>query len=313
LASRARAVASRLAEGLLTAVAISFLSSILLLLSRGDVAVAAVQERGAPVTVEAVASERARLGLDLPFLERYLNFLERAVHGDFGVSVRTGHAVWGDIAERLGPTLVLAAAGSAVAVVVALAVGLGEALSPVGAVRGVSRALTLVLVSVPGFALAFLLVSVVSLRWGWLPTQGTGSVRTLVLPALVLGLPAGAALGRVLSTRLREVLGEPYLVTARAQGFSHRTAVVRWALPNAGVTTLVVGGNILAALASGTLVVEELFGWPGIGSYLVDSLRYRDGFALQASILVLSVLIIGVRMASLLMATLLDPRAGSNL
>lgn len=300
-------------EGLLTAIAISLISSLMLLMARGDVAVASVQERGAPVTLEAVASERARLGLDLPFLQRYLNFLARAVQGDFGVSVRTGRSVASDIGERLGPTLTLAAAGAAVAVVLALAIGLGEVLVPHRLATAASRALTLVLVSVPGFALAFLLVSVVSLRLGWLPTQGAGSVRTLVLPALVLGLPAGAALGRVLSTRLREVMAEPYLVTARAQGFGQVAALVRFALPNAGVTSLVVAGNILAALASGTLVVEELFGWPGLGSYLIDSLRYRDGFALQASILVLSVLMIAIRMATLLMATLLDPRSGSNL
>jgi peptide/nickel transport system permease protein len=262
-----------------------------------------------PVTPERVSAERARLGLDRPLPERYVRGLVAAAHGDLGVSVRSGRPVGEEVAVRLGPTLRLAAAGGVVAVVVGLAIGLGEA-----ALRGRSagpalRAASLVLVCVPPFALAFALVAVFSLGLGWLPTQGTRGARALVLPALVLGLPAGAAIGRVLFTRLREVLAEPYLVTAAAQGEPAAARLLLWALPNAAVTTLVAGGNVLAGVASGTLVVERLFGWPGLGAYLIDALQYRDWYPLQASVLVLAMLIVAVRGLTLMVAAVLDPRA----
>src|SRR5690606_33830800 len=178
-------------------------------------------------------------------IPRYVHTVGQAVHGDFGTSVRTGFPVAQEVAQRLVPTLVLAAAGCLVAVVVGMALGLTEAATRSRLVRWTLRGLSLVLVSVPGFALAFLLVAQFSLTLDWFPTQGmTGGWQSLVLPALVLGLPAGAAIGRVLSSRLHEIAAEPYLVTARAHGHSRTACLLRWALPNATVTLLVVGGNV---------------------------------------------------------------------
>ncbi|MDQ7908060.1 ABC transporter permease [Phytohabitans sp. ZYX-F-186] len=306
-------VAGRVAEMAALVLVISLVSFGLLCLTRGDAATSVVREQGGPVTQERIAAERHRLGLDLPPHERYVDMLGRAVTGDLGVSVRTGRPVAGEVVERIGPTLRLALAGSLVAVLLGLAIGLVENAATGRVLPAVSRGLSLLLVSVPAFALAFALVDQFSVRLGWFPTQGmAGGLRALVLPALVLGLPAGAALGRVLSTRLREVMAEPYLVMARAQGFSRGACLLRTALPNAAVTSLVVAGNILAALGTGTLVVEEVFGWPGLGSYLISALRYRDWQPLQASVLLLSVVVIVSRGASLALAALVDPRARST-
>lgn len=304
-----RLALSRLAETLAVALAISALSFLLLALARGDVATASVRAQGVPVTPERVAAERVRLGLDRPLPQRFATSLTAATRGDLGVSVRTGRPVGEEVSARLGPTLRLAAAGGLVAVVVGPAIGLGEAALRGRALAPALRATSLVLVCVPPFALAFALVAVFSLGLGWLPTQGTRGAHGLVLPALVLGLPAGAAIGRVLFTRLREVLAEPYLVTAAAQGEPAAARLLLWALPNAAVTTLVAGGNVLAGVASGTLVVERLFGWPGLGAYLVDALQYRDWYPLQASVLVLALLIVAVRGLTLMLAAIVDPRA----
>lgn len=306
-----RAAAVRLVETILAAVLVSAASFVLLGMTEGDAAVAAVQARGGQVTPEAVAAERARLGLDLEPLARYGHTVVRALHGDFGVSVRSGLPVADELTARLRPTLVLAGAGSLVTIAVGLALGLADAFTRSRLLCAVLRAVSLVLVSVPGFALAFLFVAQFSLAFGWLPTQGMAGWRALVLPALVLGLPAGAALGRVLAARLRAVATEPYLVTARAHGHSRSACLLRWALPNAAVTALVVGGNVLAAVASGTVVVEDVFGWPGLGSYLIAALRYRDWYPLQASVLVFAVLIVLVRGLTLATAAGIDPRARS--
>ncbi|MET7398887.1 ABC transporter permease [Dactylosporangium sp. NPDC005572] len=307
------AVAGRVAEMAALVLVLSLVSFALLSLARGDAATSVVRQQGGPVTQERIAAERHRLGLDLPPHERYVDMLGRAVTGDLGVSVRTGRPVAGEVAERLAPTVTLAVAGSLVALLVGLIVGLAENASTGRLLPSVSRGLSLVLVSVPAFALAFALVAQFSVRLGWFPTQGmAGGLRALILPALVLGLPAGAALGRVLSSRLREEMAEPYLVMARAQGFSRVACLLRWALPNAAVTSLVVAGNVLAALGTSTLVVEEVFGWPGLGSYLIDALSFRDWQPLQASVLLLCVVVIVARGASLALAALVDPRARST-
>ncbi|MEV8515172.1 ABC transporter permease [Dactylosporangium sp. NPDC051484] len=307
------AAAARLAEMAALVLAISLVSFGLLLLARGDAASSVVREQGGAVSHARIEAERHRLGLDLPAPQRYADMLTRAVRGDLGVSIRSGRPVSGEIAARIGPTVTLALAGSVVAIVVGLFIGLAEAAARGWFVPALLRGGSLLLVSVPGFALAFGLVAQFSLRLGWFPTQGTDAgAWSLVLPALVLGLPAGAALGRVLSTRLREVLAEPYLVTARAQGHSRLTCLLRWALPNATVTSLVVAGNILAALGTGTLVVEEVFGWPGLGSYLIAALRYRDWYPLNAAVLLLCVVVIVVRGVSLSLATIVDERARST-
>ncbi|MFC0531832.1 ABC transporter permease [Phytohabitans kaempferiae] len=306
------AVAGRVVEMAALALVVSLVSFGLLALTRGDAAASVVREQGGAVTEERIAAERHRLGLDLPVHERYVLMLGRAVTGDLGSSIRTGRPVATEVAERIGPTLTLALAGSLVALLVGLLIGLAENAATGRVVPALSRGLSLLLVSVPAFALAFALVAQFSVRLGWFPTQGmSGGVRALLLPALVLGLPAGAALGRVLSSRLREVMAEPYLVMARAQGYSRTSCLLRAALPNAAVTSLVVAGNILAVLGTSTLVVEEVFGWPGLGSYLISALRYRDWQPLQASVLLLSVVVIVSRGATLALAALLDPRARS--
>ena len=292
-----------------TLLAVSAISFFLLAGAGGDAAVASVKAKGLSVTSQRVADERSALGLDRPLVERWVTGIGASLHGDFGVSAKTGKPIADELRERLPTTVVLGAAGSVVALLSGMGIGLGEALTRRRAARGLIRGVSLVVVSIPSFAFAFLLVSVLSLELGWLPTQGSGSLRELVLPALVLGLPAGAVLGRVLSTRLTEVLDEPYMTNARALGFSRRAALLRFALPNVGVTCLVVTGNVLAAVVSGTLVVEQVFGYPGLGAYLVRSLSFRDGPALSACVVVLAVGIVGVRALTLALAAALDPRA----
>lgn len=304
-----RAALGRLGETLAVVAVVSALSFLLLGFTRGDAATASVRAQGVPVTPERVAAERARLGLDRPPLQRYAATVARAVRGDLGISLRTGRPVAPEVAARLGPTLRLATAGGGVAIVVGVGLGLAETASRRRALGPGLRTASLVAVCIPPFALAFGLVAVLGLALGWLPTQGMHGARSLVMPALVLGLPAGAAIGRVLHTRLEEVLAEPYLVTAAAYGEPAAARLLRWAVPNAAVTTLVVGGNVLAGVASGTLVVERLFGWPGLGAYLIDALQYRDWYPLQASVLLLAVLIVGVRGLALMLAAIIDPRA----
>ena len=310
LAAAGRLAGRRLGEGVAVLLAISVLTFVLLTLTAGDAATALVQKRDGTVTPSAVAQVRAELGLDLPAPVRYLDGLGAMLRGDLGLSLRTGQPVSAELAARLPPTVTLAAAGATVAVVLGLAMGVAGALADRRAVTVPLRLLTLSLLSLPSFALAYLGVLVLALELGLLPTQGLDGVPSLVLPALVIGLPLAAATARVAEARLRDTLREPFVTTARARGLSPLRVVLTQALPNAAVPLLVVIGNQVGYAIAGTLVAETVFGWPGLGDYLVRALQFRDWYPLQAAVLLIAVAAVLARGLAGSLAALVDVRAG---
>lgn len=302
-------VARRIGEGTVVLTAVSLLTFLLLSLAAGDAATAIVLKRDGVVTADAVAAMRADLGLDLPGPVRYLDGLWAALQGDLGVSLRTGREVADEVAARIGPTAVLATAGASTAVVLGLALGVGGALTDRRLVTVPVRVLTLTVLSLPSFALAYLGVLIVALRLDLVPTQGLAGWSSLVLPALVIGLPLAATIARLTEARLRTTMTEPYVTTARARGLSHIRCVLTQALPNAAVPLLVVVGNVVGYAVAGTLVAETVFGWPGLGDYLVRALQFRDWYPLQAAVLLIAAAAVAVRGVAGSLAALLDPRA----
>jgi ABC-type dipeptide/oligopeptide/nickel transport system permease component len=310
LAAAGRLAGRRLGEGVAVLLAISVLTSVLLSLTAGDAATALALKRDGGVTEAGVARLRADLGLDLPAPVRYLHGLGAMLHGDLGLSLRTGQPVSAELAARIPPTVTLAATGALVAVLGGLALGVAGALTDRRAVTLPLRLLTLALLSLPSFALAHLGVLVFALGLGLLPTQGLDGVPSLVLPALVIGLPLAAATARVTEARLRDTLREPFVVTARARGLSPLRVVLTQALPNAAVPLLVVIGNQVGYAIAGTLVAETVFGWPGLGDYLVRALQFRDWYPLQAAVLLVAVAAVLARGLAGSLAALVDARAG---
>ena len=309
---RALTGAKRLLEGLLVLLAVSLLTFLFQAAAPGDVATAIVARRtGGTVPAAQVAEERARLGLDLPLPLRYWNYLAGVLHGDFGVSERTGQPVAHDLAGRIPATLQLAGVAGLLTVLLGVGAGVLTVLLRGRVARAALRGTALLAVSVPSFALAYLLVLVLALRLHWFPTQGAGSPGSMVLPALVLAAPFAAALRRLLAARLDEVLTEPYIATARARGVAWPVTVLCHALPNAGVTILVVSGTQLGNVLSSNVVVETIFSWPGIGDYFVQAVDFRDLYAIQATILVYAGIALSIRAVSMVLAALLDPRAST--
>lgn len=300
--------ARRLFEAICLLTVVSASTFVLLAFTSGDAATAIVQRRDGEVTAQAILLERSKLGLDQPLWSRYLLSVQRAAHGDLGESLEDGGSVAPEVAARIWPTTALAAAGAAVAVAGGLVLGVAGTLIRIRWAALFLRVAMLGALSVPSFALAYLGVLVFGLRVHWLPTQGMGGFRTLVLPALVLGLPLAAALSRVTEARLSTNMAAPYITTARARGLTERACVVRHALPNAVAPLLVVFGNYVGYAIAGTLVVETVFGWPGLGAYLVQALQFRDWYPLQASIVLVAAAAIGARGTAGSIAAMIDPR-----
>lgn len=289
---------------------VSLVSFSLTLFAPGDAATTVAAQRAGPgASVQQVERVRAELGLDDPLPTQYARWATGVVRGDLGVSSRTGRPISGEVAARLPATLFLAAGSAALATVAGLATGSAAALSGSGTGRFLLRLGALVGVSVPGFWLGYLSIDVFAERLRLLPTSGWSGPVSWVLPWAVLAVPAAGVLSRVVAVALRGAIAQPYVVAARARGSSPRAILLRDALPNAAGEVLSVAGTLAGGLLVGTLVVEVIFGWAGIGGYFVEAVGFRDIPAIQACVLLFAGGYVLVNRTVDLLHALVDPRA----
>jgi ABC-type dipeptide/oligopeptide/nickel transport system permease component len=271
----------------------------------GDPAQAMLGEGAAP---EDVAQLRERLGLDRPLLVQYGVFLQGLVRGDLGVSLRNDQPVLEQILERMPATAELAFASMAVAVLIALPLGIIAAVWRGTAVDHGAMTLSLVGISVPNFWLGPLLAIVFAVELGWLPVGGRGTLAHLVLPAATLGAALAAILARMTRASLLEELREPYVLAARAKGVSRTRAVLHHALRNSLIPIVTILGLQFGVVLTGAVITETIFAWPGIGRLLIQSISFRDYPTVQGCVLLIAVTYVGVNLITDLTYGFLDPR-----
>jgi ABC-type dipeptide/oligopeptide/nickel transport system permease component len=271
----------------------------------GDPAQAMLGEGAAP---EDVALLRERLGLDRPLLVQYGSFLQGVVRGDLGVSLRNDQPVLQQILERMPATAELALASMAVAVLIALPLGIIAAVWRGTAVDYSAMTLSLVGISVPNFWLGPLLAIVFAVELGWLPVGGRGTLAHLVLPAATLGAALAAILARMTRASLLEELREPYVLAARAKGVSRTRAVLHHALRNSLIPIVTILGLQFGVVLTGAVITETIFAWPGIGRLLIQSISFRDYPTVQGCVLLIAVTYVGVNLITDLTYFFLDPR-----
>jgi len=257
------------------------------------------------------ATLRRDLGLDLPLPLQYGIWLGHILRGDLGRSIFTNDSVLVLIAERVPLTLELAGLGMAVALVISLPSGILSAVRRNGIFDRVTRIVTTVGVAIPVFWSAILLILVFAVYLGWLPAGGGPSrygFRALILPSLALGLFNAALVTRMTRASLVDVLAEQFMTTARAKGLSPRLVYGRHAMHNALVPIVTVVGLEFGTLLGGAVLTEQVFGLPGLGSLLIDSIYRRDFPLIQGATLVVA---LGVMIVNLLVDVayvLIDPR-----
>ena len=271
----------------------------------GDPAQAMLGEGAAP---EDVAQLRARLGLDRPLLVQYGSFLQGLVRGDLGVSLRNDQPVTQQILERMPATAELAFASMAVAVLIALPLGIVGAVWRGTAIDFGAMTLSLVGISIPNFWLGPLLAIVFAVELGWLPVGGRGTPAHLVLPAATLGAALAAILARMTRASLLEELREPYVLAARAKGVSRTRAVLHHALRNSLIPIVTILGLQFGVVLTGAVITETIFAWPGIGRLLIQSISFRDYPLVQGCVLLIAVTYVGVNLITDLTYGFLDPR-----
>ncbi len=258
--------------------------------------------------LEQVVALRQKLGLDRPIPVQYVRFWSRALSGDLGESIRFHQPATELVLARLWPTAQLGLIAFLLSVVSSVTLGVVTALSRGTAFDRVMMASLSLLQASPSFFIGIVLILFVSVRLGWLPSSGSGSLRHLILPAVTVALITMASLARLVRSALLEVLRADYVRTARAKGLAEHAVVVRHALRNASLPVVTVLGLELAALLTGTVVVETVFAWPGIGRLAVEAVAVRDYPVVQAVVLVVTIVFVVINFAVDVSYILLDPR-----
>ena len=262
---------------------------------------------------EVVAARRHDLGLDQPLARQYVDYLQGVVTGDFGASIITNQPVSDIIGDRLPSTLRLVGLAFVFTVVVAYPLGLAMAiLTQHGRHRKGEVAfvgVTGLVQAIPDFVLATALVALFAVTFQILPVAGETGPSSYVLPVLALTLGSVAVLARVIRLEALRVLGEDYLRTARSKRLPARLIYLRHALPNMLTASLTISGLFLAGLVAGTVLVENVFAWPGLGSTVVRSVIARDYPIALALGLLLGAITLVVNLVVDLLLAIIDPRS----
>lgn len=243
---------------------------------------------GPDATQRDVELVRQDLGLDQPLWVQYGRFLGNAVQGEFGRSMKSKRPVSQEIGERFLPTLYLTIVAMVWATLAGLLIGVASATKRgrwqdhVGMIVAVSG------IAFPSFWLGLLMIDLFSVKLGWLPTSGYGTWQHYVMPSLTLGLGVAAVMARFTRSAFIEIAREDYVRTARAKGVPARLVVWKHTLRNALIPIITMVGLQFGFLLGGSIVVETVFSWPGLGRLLVDSVNYRDYTVIQAEILLFS-------------------------
>jgi len=275
-----------------------------------------VRLRGDPISVmapptfseEQVEQLRAAWGFDRPLVEQYLVFLSKAVTGDFGQSIQARRPAMELVFERLGNTILLTFTSALIGIIIAVPLGIISALNRNSIVDLLVTTLSALGTAMPSFWLGLQLILLFSVTLRLLPAFGALTPAALIMPSVTLGVGMAARMSRLTRSVMLEVLNEDYVRTARSKGLRNRTVVIRHALRNALIPLVTVMGLQLGWLLGGSVVVESVFSWPGLGRLMVESINVRDITVVQAGLLWFALCFALINLAVDVAYTFLDPR-----
>jgi len=237
---------------------------------------------------QTVAMVRAELGLDKPLPQQFVSFFTHMVQGDFGTSIRTRRPVSTEIAERFFPTVMLTITSMVWAVIFGMGIGIVSAVYRNKWPDRIGMTLAVSGISFPAFALGMLLMQIFSVQLGWLPTVGAATWQHYILPSITLGAAVAAVMARFTRASFVEVIQEDFVRTARAKGVHETSVVFKHTLRNALIPVVTMMGLQFGFLLGGSILVEAVFNWPGLGRLLVDAVQMRDYPVIQTLVLLFS-------------------------
>ena len=251
---------------------------------------------------------RETLGLNLPLVTQWVNYMNGLLHLDLGTSLHTKRPVIDVLIERIPATSLLAGTSILIALIIALPMGVLAAVRKGSIWDRIAMTFSMLGVAIPNFWMGPVLILVFSLWLGWFPVSGNDQILSLVLPALTLGTALAAILSRMIRASLLEVLNEDYIRAAKARGLLPSSVIWKHALKNAALPVVTILGMQLGALLAGAVITETVFSWPGIGQLTIDAIQKRDYPVIQSCVLLISLCYVVVNLFTDLVYVCLDPR-----
>ena len=298
-------VVRRIGHSILVVLVLSLLIFFSIRLTGDPVAV--MFQAGEP-TKEAIEALREQLGLNEPLIVQYGIFLKGIMVGDLGESFRTGENVMSMIMSRMSATLLLAIAGLFIALLIALPVGVLSAVKRGSAIDFFGRIFSLIGISFPNFWLGIMFILIFAVHLRWFPASGYEGTKYLILPAFTLGLIRSGILARLIRSSMLEVLNQQYISTARSKGLREWLVIIKHALRNALVPTVTFIGLQFGTLLGGTVIIEQVFSWPGAGRLLIDAVTQRDFPVIQGAVIYLALVMVFVNLIVDISYSFIDPR-----
>ena len=287
---------------------VATLTFLLVRFSPGDPATIMLKANDVPASDEAIHALRSELGLTNSISGQYIEWLQKIFTGQWGVSYVSQKPVISELVTRLPATLELAFAGLGIMLVVTLVLGISTAIFENGVVDKVGRVLALLGSAIPTFWLGFLCMYVFSVKFGWLPPMGKNNWRNLILPATTLGLGLGTVYARVLRAHMLEMLQQPFIKASRARGISKNRILVFQVLKHALLPIVTMVGTSFAFMLGGSIIVETIFSWPGLGRYVIESINMRDYPVIQGYVVFAAIIFVAIHMLVDFIYLIIDPR-----
>jgi peptide/nickel transport system permease protein len=257
---------------------------------------------------EDIALFRHEMGFDRPLYVQYLKFLGGVLQGDLGKSLRHGQPAITLVYERLPATIELAVAALAIALIVAIPVGILSAVKPNTLTDHIGMLIALLGQSMPIYWSGLMLILLLTVKLNLLPAFGRSGLASLIMPAVSLGFFSMARIARVTRSSMMSVLGKDYIRTAKSKGLTDGRVIIRHAFKNAAIPIITLVGMELGTLLGGAVITETIFAWPGVGQLAIQAIYNRDFPVVQAAVLNLSVIFVLINLIVDILYTYLDPR-----
>lgn len=257
---------------------------------------------------EAITDFKETHGLNDPLIVRYIHYIIDMLKGSLGNSYRTNRLVMDELLARFPATMELAAASIILAVAVSVPIGVLSAIKQNSIFDNAGMVISLIGIAMPGFWLGLMLIIIFSLNLGLLPSGGNDAWYCIILPAITNGVSCCANIARITRSSMLEVIRQDYIRTARAKGVSKRKVMIRHAMKNCWIPIITVAGLQFGTMLGGTVVIENVFAWPGVGDFLLKSIKTQDTPCVLGSIVMFTIVFSIVNLLVDIIYAFIDPR-----
>lgn len=290
-------------------IGVTIIIFLIMALSPGDPARLVLGEMASE---ESVANWRETHGLNEPLPVRYVNYMKNMLKGDLGTSYANGRSVATEISSRFPITLRLAIVGMIVALVIAIPLGIVSAVKQYSLIDGFATIFGMLGIALPSFWVALMMILLFSLKLNWLPSGGIEGWQSMVMPAISIGFGCCANIMRITRSSMLEVIRTDYIRTAKSKGVKKRDIIGKHALRNVLIPVITVAGLQFGAMMGGAVIAETVFSWPGVGTYMISSIKAKDTPAVMGSIICFCIAFSLVNLLVDLVYGYIDPRIKSS-